>query len=74
MIKSYKHNDMVIFKVHDKDDQELEMYVNDQGLVFIEIYAQDQAEYSQYVTLNKSDAQAMIENLHRLLNDYEVSE
>lgn len=65
---------MVIFKVHDKDDQELEMYVNDQGLVFIEIYAQDQAEYSQYVTLNKSDAQAMIENLHRLLNDYEVSE
>jgi len=76
MIKSYKVEDMVLFKILDKNDQTLEVFVNNEGFVMLEIEPEDNNDYYSYqsVILTREDASALMVELQRLLDNYEVKE
>lgn len=76
MIKSYKVEDMVLFKILDKNDQTLEVFVNKDGFVMLEIEPEDNNDYYSYrsVILTREDASALMVELQRLLDNYEVKE
>ena len=58
----------------DTSNNTLNIFVNDNGKLFMEIEHPDCAPYSSYIVLGKSDAEHLAKNIAQLLKDYDLSE
>lgn len=60
---------MRILKIKDSNGQELEMYENDKGLLYLQIEDSDNDPYtSQYITIDFADAVILRDELNSYIN------
>lgn len=63
---------MIVFKMVDKNDTALEMYVNDSNELYIGMYDDNEPEDSfrwQTMSVDKQDVIGFIEHLQKLVKD-----